>query len=74
MPVQNRIGIAQRLGVRVAVRPQQDYPAATVANFRIALTQQGHAETQQVCLPHVLRDVQYAIDAGELGSGRGMLR
>lgn len=27
--------------------------------------QQGHAETQQVCLAHVLRDVQYAIDAGE---------
>lgn len=29
--------------------------------------QQGHAETQQVCLAHVLRDVQYAIDAGETG-------
>jgi transposase len=27
--------------------------------------QQGHAETQQVCLAHVLRDVQYAVDAGE---------
>jgi transposase len=27
--------------------------------------QQGHAKTQQVCLAHVLRDVQYAIDAGE---------
>lgn len=27
--------------------------------------QQGHAETQQICLAHVLRDVQYAIDAGE---------
>ncbi|MBP2316056.1 IS66 family transposase [Azospirillum soli] len=27
--------------------------------------QQGHAETHQVCLAHVLRDVQYAIDAGE---------
>lgn len=27
--------------------------------------QQGHADTQQVCLAHVLRDVQYAIDAGE---------
>jgi transposase len=29
--------------------------------------QQGHAETQQVCLAHVLRDAQYAIDAGETG-------
>ena len=28
--------------------------------------QQGHAETHQVCLAHVLRDVQYAIDAGEV--------
>jgi len=27
--------------------------------------QQGHGDTQQVCLAHVLRDVQYAIDAGE---------
>lgn len=27
--------------------------------------QQGHAETHQVCLAHVLRDVQYAADAGE---------
>lgn len=27
--------------------------------------QQGHADTHQVCLAHVLRDVQYAIDAGE---------
>ena len=27
--------------------------------------QQGHAETHQVCRAHVLRDVQYAIDAGE---------
>lgn len=27
--------------------------------------QQGHAETHQVCLAHVLRDVQYAVDAGE---------
>jgi transposase len=27
--------------------------------------QQGHAATHQVCLAHVLRDVQYAIDAGE---------
>ena len=27
--------------------------------------QQGHAETHQVCLAHVLRDVQYAIDANE---------
>lgn len=27
--------------------------------------QQGHAETQQVCLAHVLRDVQYVIDVGE---------
>lgn len=27
--------------------------------------QQGHADTQQVCLAHVLRDVQYAVDAGE---------
>jgi transposase len=27
--------------------------------------QLGHAETHQVCLAHVLRDVQYAIDAGE---------
>lgn len=28
--------------------------------------QQGHAESHQVCLAHVLRDVQYAIDCGEL--------
>ena len=28
--------------------------------------QQGHAETHQVCLAHVLRDVQYAIDAGDV--------
>lgn len=27
--------------------------------------QQGHADTHQVCLAHVLRDVQYAVDAGE---------
>jgi len=27
--------------------------------------QQGHAETHQVCLAHVLGDVEYAIDAGE---------
>jgi transposase len=27
--------------------------------------QQGHAATHQVCLAHVLRDVQYAVDAGE---------
>jgi len=27
--------------------------------------QQNRAETHQVCLAHVLRDVQYAIDAGE---------
>ncbi|MEO1192927.1 MAG: IS66 family transposase [Pseudomonadota bacterium] len=27
--------------------------------------QQGHGETHQVCLAHVLRDVQYAIDCGE---------
>lgn len=27
--------------------------------------QQGHADTHQLCLAHVLRDVQYAIDAGE---------
>jgi transposase len=27
--------------------------------------QQGHGETHQVCLAHVLRDVQYAVDAGE---------
>jgi transposase len=27
--------------------------------------QQGHADTHQVCLAHVLRDVQYTIDAGE---------
>src|SRR5512135_506661 len=27
--------------------------------------QQGHAETHQVCLAHILRDVQYAVDAGE---------
>ena len=27
--------------------------------------QQGHAEAHQVCLAHVLRDVQYAADAGE---------
>lgn len=27
--------------------------------------QQGHADTHQVCLAHVLRDVQYAIDCGE---------
>jgi transposase len=28
--------------------------------------QQGHADTHQVCLAHVLRDVQYAVDAGEV--------
>lgn len=28
--------------------------------------QQGHAETHQVCLAHVLRDVQYALDCGEV--------
>lgn len=28
--------------------------------------QQGHAQTHQVCLAHVLRDVQYAVDAGEV--------
>jgi len=27
--------------------------------------QQGHAASQQVCLAHVLRDVQYALDCGE---------
>lgn len=27
--------------------------------------QQGHAATHQVCLAHVLCDVQYAVDAGE---------
>jgi transposase len=27
--------------------------------------QQGHAEAHQVCLAHVLRDVQYAVEAGE---------
>lgn len=27
--------------------------------------QQGHAATQQLCLAHVLRDVQYAAEAGE---------
>ena len=27
--------------------------------------QQGHAEAHQVCLAHVLRDAQYAVDAGE---------
>jgi transposase len=27
--------------------------------------QQGHADTHQVCLAHVLRDVQYALEAGE---------
>ena len=27
--------------------------------------QQGHAERHQVCLAHVLRDVQYAVDCGE---------
>ena len=27
--------------------------------------QQGHADSQQVCLAHVLRDVQYADDCGE---------
>jgi transposase len=27
--------------------------------------QGGHAETRQICLAHVLRDVQYAIDAGD---------
>ena len=27
--------------------------------------QQGHAATQQLCLAHVLRDVQYAVEAGE---------
>ena len=27
--------------------------------------QQGHADAHQVCLAHVLRDVRYAVDAGE---------
>ena len=27
--------------------------------------QMGHAEAHQVCLAHILRDVQYAIDAGD---------
>ena len=27
--------------------------------------QKGHADVQQVCLAHVLRDTQYAIDAGD---------
>jgi transposase len=36
--------------------------------------QQGHAETHQVCLAHVLRDVQYAIDCGEPRFAPGLRR
>jgi transposase len=36
--------------------------------------QQGHAETHQVCLAHVLRDVQYAADAGEPGFAPSLRR
>jgi transposase len=36
--------------------------------------QQGHADAHQVCLAHVLRDVQYAIDAGEAGFAPALRR
>jgi len=36
--------------------------------------QQGHADAHQVCLAHVLRDVQYAVDAGEAGFAPALRR
>jgi transposase len=36
--------------------------------------QQGHAATHQVCLAHVLRDVQYAVDASEAGFAPALRR
>jgi transposase len=36
--------------------------------------QQGHADAHQVCLAHVLRDVQYAVEAGEPGFAPALRR
>jgi transposase len=36
--------------------------------------QQGHAQDHQVCLAHVLRDAQYALDAGERGFAPALRR
>jgi transposase len=36
--------------------------------------QQGHGEQRQVCLAHLLRDAQYAIDSGDTGFAPGFKR
>ena len=36
--------------------------------------QNGHAEQRQVCLAHLLRDAQYAIDSGDTGFAPGFKR